>query len=164
VFSTSGFFRMDCAPAFTCKNNALWVVQAQRGDVHGRWLSIDERARLCGVVPETLGGTGPFSAVGIAAKIKVLGNMMPVDTVGTVLAQVMQAVAVWEAVAMSPSQAPGDGTEGLPLQQAAVAPAAATASSSGSRISSSAGSDSSIRKRPAAGARISSKRQQIVPP
>eukprot|EP00959_Pyramimonas_sp_CCMP1952_P346989 7267489-Pyramimonas_sp.AAC.2 len=52
---------------------------------------MSERAKLCGVVPESLGGDGPFGEVGKTAKYQCLGNMMPVDTVGTVLAEVMQA-------------------------------------------------------------------------
>ena len=65
-----------------------------------------ERARLSGVVPESLASLSNSQAV------RALGNMMPVDVVGIVLKTVLDRVAVLESAlsAMPTNQAGGTGT------------------------------------------------------
>ena len=51
---------------------------------------MDERARLCGVVPSSI------AHLGKCQRVKALGNSMPVDTVGVVLAALHHHIALFE--------------------------------------------------------------------
>ncbi len=100
--------RTDIAPTFTTGNYQLWLMAQGVPEVpgFGRRLTLAERARLSGVVPESLASLSNSQAV------RALGNMMPVDVVGIVLKTVLDRVAVLESAlsAMPTNQAGGTGT------------------------------------------------------
>ena len=71
-------------------NNAhLWIVPASHlYDVYGkkgRLLTFDEKCRLCGIVPQSLGGLSPSSIE------TALGNCIPVPLIGTVMVPLLRA-------------------------------------------------------------------------
>ena len=85
--------RVDVCPPLCTSNNPLYIYGPGAPDkvpLEGRGLSVDERARLCGVVPSSI------AHLGKCQRVKALGNSMPVDTVGVVLAALHHHIALFE--------------------------------------------------------------------
>ena len=98
--------RNDAAPTLTCKNANLWICgdgSPEKVPFKGRKMTLDERCRLCGVVPWTL------NSLNKTDKVKALGNMMPVGTVGWVMKTVMHHVALSEERVAGVDSASGAG-------------------------------------------------------
>ena len=82
----------DSVPCFRCSNNSLWILpspgmQSTFG-MQGRLLKKQEKARLCGIVYESV------ATLGDEAFHRAVGNAIPVPLLGAVLAPVLSAWAI----------------------------------------------------------------------
>ena len=100
------FFYVECCGALRTHDMSKWVVGEVPGKVwsNGRELSIAERARVMGMVPESL----VFGDIKKTDVIRWLGNTIPVNSVGAVVACIMEAYVPWEAAVLVNRPVPRD--------------------------------------------------------
>ena len=91
---------VDKCPALSTSNTSLYIVKVGPSTSKiphgGRFMDVQERAAVCGVLWESVNGLCSDRQHAIS-----FGNMIPVDLAGCVLARIMEAWATFEHVALS---------------------------------------------------------------